>query len=91
MPADGSSARYIRQAPMLDIMIEQLHYLAAHVGPECAPECSDCARLELVEDWLLQPFRSSIEHAPDLADSHGSPTGTSRQSPVTRTSWLPWA
>jgi len=76
---------------MLDIMIEQLQYLAAHVSHKCAPECSDCARLELVEDWLLQPFRSSIEQGSDLAGFQGSPRDASRQSSATRSSWLPWA
>jgi hypothetical protein len=47
---------YIDPAPVLDIMIEQLQFLAAHATENCGPECVDCARIAQVRNWLLLPF-----------------------------------
>jgi hypothetical protein len=45
------------QAAVLDVMVEQIEYLAAHAAGTCNTECADCARLEQVKHWLLAPFR----------------------------------
>jgi hypothetical protein len=50
-------ACYVASASTMDVMIEQLDYLAAHACPACPPRCKDCARLEQVRKWLLLPFR----------------------------------
>jgi hypothetical protein len=47
---------YIDPAPVLDIMIEQLHFLAEHVSEGCHPDCMDCTRIAQVRNWLLLPF-----------------------------------
>ena len=62
----GSRACFVTPAPLLDILLEQLEYLAAHVGPACHAGCVDCARLSHVKNWLLLPFRA------------GAPTGRPR-------------
>jgi len=49
----------VTPAPLLDILVEQLEYLAAHVSPACPADCSDCARLSQVTNWLLLPFRTT--------------------------------
>ena len=46
-----------RPAPLLDVMMEQIEYLAGHVAETCPAACADCARLEQVKRWLLAPFR----------------------------------
>jgi hypothetical protein len=39
------------------IMWEQMDYLLAHAGAAtCHADCPDCARLEQVKRYLLQPF-----------------------------------
>jgi hypothetical protein len=48
---------YINPAPVLDIMVEQLHFLAEHVSEECSPDCPECTRITHVRNWLLLPFR----------------------------------
>lgn len=42
---------------LLDVMIEQIEYLAGHAVGACPSGCADCARLEQVTRWLLAPFR----------------------------------
>jgi hypothetical protein len=46
-----------RPAPLLDVMMEQIEYLAGHGAEACPAGCADCARLEQVKRWLLAPFR----------------------------------
>jgi hypothetical protein len=55
---------YVESASTLDIMFDQLDYLAAHVNPYCTPKCKDCARLQQVERWLLLPFRPKARRRP---------------------------
>jgi hypothetical protein len=47
----------VRPAPLLDVMMEQIAYLAGHAAEACPAGCADCARLEQVKRWLLAPFR----------------------------------
>lgn len=47
----------VRPAALLDVMMEQIEYLAGHAVESCPSGCSDCARLEQVQRWLLAPFR----------------------------------
>jgi hypothetical protein len=47
----------VRPAPLLDVMMEQIAYLAGHTAEACPPACPDCVRLEQVKRWLLAPFR----------------------------------
>jgi hypothetical protein len=44
-------------AALLDVMIEQVEYLAGHAVEACPAGCADCVRLEQVKRWLLAPFR----------------------------------
>ena len=46
-----------RPAPLVDVMMEQIAYLAGHAAEACPPACPDCMRLEQVKHWLLAPFR----------------------------------
>ena len=46
-----------RPAALLDVMMEQIEYLAGHAVEACPSECADCARLDQVKVWLLAPFR----------------------------------
>jgi hypothetical protein len=47
----------VQPATLLDVMIEQIDYLAGHAVEACPAACPDCARLEQVKRWLLAPFR----------------------------------
>jgi len=47
----------VRSAALLDVMMEQIEYLADHAVEACPSGCADCARLEQVKRWLLAPFR----------------------------------
>ncbi len=47
----------VRPAALLDVMMEQVEYLAGHAVEACPSGCADCARLEQVKRWLLAPFR----------------------------------
>ena len=47
----------VRPAPLLDVMMEQIEYLAGHAVEICPVGCADCVRLEQVKRWLLAPFR----------------------------------
>ncbi len=47
----------VRPAPLLDVMMEQVAYLAGHAVEACPAGCPDCLRLEQVKRWLLAPFR----------------------------------
>lgn len=46
-----------RPEALLDVMMEQIEYLAGHAVEACPSGCADCARLEQVKRWLLAPFR----------------------------------
>jgi hypothetical protein len=50
-------ASIVRPAALLDVMMEQIDYLAGHAVGACPSGCADCARLEPVKRWLLAPFR----------------------------------
>ncbi len=52
----GCAADFVQAAPLGDILHEQLDYLVDHATQNCAPGCSDCARLQQVKSWLLLPF-----------------------------------
>ncbi len=47
----------VRPAALLDVMMEQIEYLAGHAVEACPSGCADCARLEQVKRWLLAPSR----------------------------------
>ena len=47
----------VRPAALLDVMMEQIAYLAGHAAQACPPACPECVRLEQVKRWLLAPFR----------------------------------
>jgi hypothetical protein len=51
------SACYAGPAPLREVMFEQLDYLLAHPCGTCPSGCSECARLEQIQYWLLEPFR----------------------------------
>jgi hypothetical protein len=55
---------YLDPAPMLEIMLEQLHFLVEHASEHCPPECPDCARVAQVRNWLLLPFLPA-KHPPN--------------------------
>jgi len=57
-PAPNPQPCYVTAAP-LEILLEQLEYLAGHVSQACPADCSDCARLSQVTNWLLLPFRTA--------------------------------
>ena len=57
--ADPDAAGHARLAQLLDVMIEQLQYLATHSTRACPPECPDCARFEQVGGSLLRPFQTA--------------------------------
>ncbi len=46
---------YLSEAPLLDVLLEQLEYLVVHEDG-CAPDCPDCRRLAQLKRCLLQPF-----------------------------------
>jgi hypothetical protein len=46
-------------AGMAEVMFEQLQYLVGHSHTECPSGCLACARLKVVQNWLLLPFVSS--------------------------------
>lgn len=43
-------------APAIEVIWDQLEFLATHDGHGCDPECRDCQRWEKVKRYLLQPF-----------------------------------
>jgi hypothetical protein len=45
-----------RPGALLDVMMEQIEYLAGHAGEACPSGCGECARLEQAKCWLLAPF-----------------------------------
>jgi hypothetical protein len=55
---------YIKSAPQIDVMLEQLEYLLAHKRHRCPAGCVDCARLNQVRNWLLLPFRARSSRQP---------------------------
>jgi hypothetical protein len=63
--ASGSAAGpgspcYVKPAELLEVMWDQLEYLARHRDYGCLPGCMDCTRLNQVQNWLLLPFRTTI-------------------------------
>lgn len=44
----------------MDVMFDQLEYLAAHAVGSCPPGCADCARLKQIKDLLLLPFVTDL-------------------------------
>jgi hypothetical protein len=54
----GHGVVYIKSAPTIEVLFDQLEYLVAHESQVCAAGCEDCVRLKQVEGWLLQPFRA---------------------------------
>jgi len=72
--ANGSSShepqicggvQYVAAAPLIDVMFEQLEYLATHLvsATDCPSPCPVCARLDLVSRFLLTPFRDPLHRA----------------------------
>jgi len=53
------SACYVDQAPVMEVLLDQLRYLIAHKSPECPAGCADCERLAGAQSWLLLPFRAT--------------------------------
>jgi len=47
---------FVQRPALLDVMMEQINYLAGHAAEACPDGCADCARLEQVKHWLLAPF-----------------------------------
>ena len=60
MAAEAGSTCYVRPAPLLDVMWDQLEYLAHHRAYGCPADCMDCTRLNQVQNWLLLPFRTTV-------------------------------
>jgi len=56
-PASILLESIVLPAALLDVMIEQVEYLAGHAVEACPAGCADCVRLEQVKRWLLAPFR----------------------------------
>ena len=54
----GPSVDYVPAAPLIEVLFEQLEYLAAHLtnGEDCPSACPLCARLDQVSRSLLSPF-----------------------------------
>jgi len=46
-----------RPAALVDVMVEQIEFLAGHAQGACPAGCLECARLKRVQRWLLAPFR----------------------------------
>ncbi|SPE37959.1 hypothetical protein SBA3_2740009 [Candidatus Sulfopaludibacter sp. SbA3] len=55
--AQARVACYTGPAPLKEVMFEQLDYLVAHNSGSCPNGCPECARLEHIKFWLLEPFR----------------------------------
>jgi hypothetical protein len=57
--------QYVAPAPVIDVLFEQLEYLATHLGKsiDCPSPCPVCARLDLVSRFLLAPFRDPFHRA----------------------------
>jgi hypothetical protein len=55
--------RLIAPAPVVEVMRDQLQYLAAHGVRGCPCGCADCARLAQVRNLLLVPFVSDWRQA----------------------------
>jgi hypothetical protein len=51
------TAKSVPPAPLVDVMFEQLEYLAAHLSDSCPTDCPDCRRLMRAAAPLLEPFR----------------------------------
>jgi hypothetical protein len=59
--AIGRHVNYLEAASLTQVMFDQLEYLVAHAGGNCALDCADCERLQQVKSWLLLPFRPAGE------------------------------
>jgi hypothetical protein len=55
-PSNGSARCYVKTAPLLEVMEDQLRYLMEHSGAECVSECPECARREQAKRCLLRVF-----------------------------------
>ena len=55
--APAGPSCYAGPAPISEVMFEQLDYLVSHNGGNCPNGCPECARLEHIKFWLLEPFR----------------------------------
>ena len=53
------SACYVYQAPVMEVLLDQLRYLIRHKTPDCPAGCADCERLAGAQSWLLLPFRAT--------------------------------
>jgi hypothetical protein len=51
------------EAPVEDVMFDQLEFLMTHSSPDC-PYCEDCQRLLAVKAILLQPFQEGTCRQP---------------------------
>jgi hypothetical protein len=67
--ADGTEScagvHYVAPAPLIDVLFEQLDYLATHLtsGEDCPSACPVCARLDHVSRYLLAPFHDPFNQA----------------------------
>ena len=55
-PQPTSLKPLVRPPALLDVMMEQIEYLAGHAAEACPSGCAECVRLEQVKHWLLAPF-----------------------------------
>ena len=55
-PAPNPLESIVRPSALLEVIMEQIAYLASHAVEACPSGCADCARLEQVKRWLLAPF-----------------------------------
>jgi len=64
-PEAYEGVQYVAPAPLIDVMFEQLEYLATHLAnaTDCPSPCPVCARLDLVSRFLLTPFRDPLHRA----------------------------
>ena len=57
LPAAKLPQPITQAAPLMDVMMEQIRYLAGHTTQPCPAGCADCVRLEQAKRWLLAPFQ----------------------------------
>jgi hypothetical protein len=62
---NAEGVEYVAPAQVIDVLFEQLEYLATHLRKteECPTACRVCARLDLVSRFLLSPFRDPLNRA----------------------------
>lgn len=63
---------FLGEANPVDVMHEQIDYLAQHAKPyvPCPPGCPDCIRLNVVQRILLTPFEERQYDANTLHAKH---------------------